>query len=48
MSTTNVTCQKCHATNRLPTERLNDHPKCGKCKAPVFNGKPIELNCKRN
>ena len=44
MSTTNVTCQKCHATNRLPTERLNDQPKCGQCKAPVFNGKPIELN----
>ncbi len=44
MNTTNVTCQKCQATNRLPTERLGDQPKCGKCKAPVFNGKPILLN----
>lgn len=43
MTTTNVTCQKCHATNRLPAERLSDQPKCGKCKAPIFNGKPIEL-----
>tara|TARA_R110001592_G_scaffold302055_1_gene573799 strand:- start:393 stop:830 length:438 start_codon:yes stop_codon:yes gene_type:complete len=44
MSTTNVTCQKCNATNRLPTERLKDQPKCGKCKSPVFNGKSIDLN----
>lgn len=44
MSTTNVTCQKCNVTNRLPTERLKDQPKCGKCKSPVFNGKPLSLN----
>lgn len=44
MNTTNVTCQKCNATNRLPTARLKDHAKCGKCKAPIFNGKAIELN----
>lgn len=44
MSTTNVTCQKCNVTNRLPTERLKDQPKCGKCKSPVFNGKPLNLN----
>tara|TARA_R110001592_G_C13139894_1_gene747249 strand:- start:415 stop:816 length:402 start_codon:yes stop_codon:yes gene_type:complete len=31
-------------TNRLPTERLKDQPKCGKCKSPVFNGKPLNLN----
>jgi len=44
MSTTNVTCSKCHATNRLPSERLKDQPKCGKCKSPVFNAKPIDLS----
>ena len=44
MSTTNVTCQKCNAKNRLPSERLEDGPKCGKCKAPVFVGKPVVLN----
>lgn len=44
MSTTNVTCPKCNAKNRLPTDRLGDKPKCGKCKAPVFSGKPIELS----
>lgn len=43
MSTTNVTCQKCHATNRLPSDRLADQPKCGKCKAPVFAGKVVPI-----
>lgn len=41
---THVTCAKCNGKNRLPTNRLGDKPKCGKCKAPVFNGKPIELS----
>ncbi|MDN3649134.1 thioredoxin TrxC [Reinekea marina] len=43
MSTMNATCAKCNATNRLPENRLSDNPKCGKCKAPVFNAKPITL-----
>jgi thioredoxin 2 len=43
MSTTNVTCPKCNATNRLPTDRLGDKPKCGKCKAPIFAGKVQEI-----
>ena len=43
MSTTNVTCQKCHATNRLPSDRLADQPKCGKCKASVFAGKVVPI-----
>ena len=44
MSTTNVTCPKCNAKNRLPSDRLNDKPKCGKCKGLVFAGKPVELS----
>ena len=43
MSSTNISCPKCNATNRLPTERLNDSPKCGKCKTTLFQGKAIEL-----
>ncbi len=43
MSTTNVTCPKCNAKNRLPSDRLSDKPKCGKCKGLVFAGKPVEL-----
>lgn len=43
MSTTNVSCPHCATTNRIPAERLSDKPKCGKCKKPLFSGKPIEL-----
>ncbi len=41
---THVTCAKCNGKNRIPSDRLGDKPKCGKCKAPVFNGRPIELS----
>lgn len=44
MSTTNVTCPKCNATNRLPSDRLGDKPSCGKCKKPIFIGKAMELS----
>jgi thioredoxin 2 len=40
---TNLACPDCGTTNRIPTERLGDHPKCGKCKAQLFQGKPVEL-----
>ena len=38
-----VVCPHCHAANRLPAERLADGATCGKCKARLFSGKPIEL-----
>jgi thioredoxin 2 len=44
MSTTALTCASCHTTNRVPTERLGDKPKCGKCKQQVLQGHPIELD----
>jgi len=45
MSTTvHVVCPHCHAANRLPRERLQDKPTCGKCKQPLFNHQPVELN----
>ncbi|NNL64333.1 MAG: redoxin domain-containing protein, partial [Woeseiaceae bacterium] len=43
---THVVCPACDNINRLPTERLGDGPRCGNCRAPVFNGKPVELNDK--
>ncbi len=43
MSTTNITCPKCNAKNRLPSDRLGDGPKCGKCKKPIFSGKPMDV-----
>ena len=38
-----IVCPACTTTNRLPAERLADHPTCGKCKAPLFFAQPIEL-----
>jgi len=42
--TVNISCPQCNTTNKLPKSRLVDKPKCGKCKQPIFNAKPIELN----
>ena len=43
MSTTNISCPQCASTNRVPSERLGDKPKCAKCKTGLFIGKVIEL-----
>lgn len=40
---TAVACGHCFAKNRIPTDRLGDGPKCGKCKNPLFEGTPVEL-----
>lgn len=39
-----VVCPHCHAANRLPAQRLADGGTCGKCKARLFAGEPIELD----
>lgn len=39
-----IACPACNAVNRIPAERLNESPKCGKCKAEMFAGKPLELS----
>lgn len=44
MTASHIVCPHCSATNRIPSDRLGDHPKCGKCKAPLFQGKAAELN----
>ncbi len=38
-----VVCPHCHAPNRVPEARLNDHGICGQCKQTLFNGTPVEL-----
>ena len=43
MTTTTLTCAACNTTNRVPSERLGDKPKCGKCKEPILQGHPLEL-----
>jgi len=44
MSRSHVVCPNCNAINALPGDRLQDNPRCGKCKEPVFNAHPLELN----
>lgn len=39
-----VMCPNCGGLNRIPDEKLNQNPTCGKCKQPVFTGQPIEMN----
>ena len=36
-------CPHCRTLNRVPDERLAEHPVCGKCKSPLFGGKPVAL-----
>ena len=38
-----IPCPACHGLNRIPAERLADAPRCGRCKADVLPGKPVEL-----
>ena len=38
-----VVCPHCQSPNRIPSARLGDQPKCGKCKQPLFMGHPIAL-----
>jgi thioredoxin 2 len=40
---THLVCPHCEAINRIPSARLGDGPKCGKCHRPLFNGQPVEL-----
>ncbi|MFV8819612.1 thioredoxin TrxC [Haliea sp. E17] len=42
-----IVCPHCDAVNRLPTERLAAHPRCGKCHAAIFTGVPVELDSRR-
>ena len=38
-----VACPYCGTVNRIPAERLQDKPKCGKCSREIFGAKPVEL-----
>lgn len=39
-----IACPHCDTLNRVPDERVNQQPTCGKCKLSVFTAAPIELN----
>ena len=38
-----IACPDCSTNNRVPDARLSDNPKCGRCGAPLFQGKPMTL-----
>jgi thioredoxin 2 len=39
-----IVCPHCDAVNRVPNEKLNAGPTCGKCKQTLFSAHPVELN----
>ena len=38
-----IACAHCNAINRISETRFGDNPKCGRCKQPLFTGKPVTL-----
>ncbi len=38
-----IVCPQCQAVNRVPRERLTEHPDCGRCHRPLFTGTPVSL-----
>lgn len=43
-ATTQIICPACDGINRVPTARLGDGPRCGACKAALFEAKPLALS----
>jgi len=43
MSNQHIVCPHCQTVNRIASERLDQHPRCGQCKEPLFTGHPAEL-----
>ena len=41
--TLHLVCPHCHRTNRVPTMRVGEDPKCGVCRQPLLPGTPVDL-----
>ena len=41
--TLHIVCPHCHATNRVPNERLTSGPNCGACHRALFTASPVEI-----
>ncbi|MFW6081505.1 MAG: thioredoxin family protein, partial [Desulfosalsimonas sp.] len=44
-----IRCTGCRAKNRIPADKINRKPTCGKCRQPldlsgVFAGRPVEVS----
>ena len=42
-----IVCPHCDAVNRIPSARLDETPRCGKCHQLLFTGHPVELNASK-
>ena len=38
-----IPCPHCNGLNRIPGDRLGEHPKCGRCKNEVLLARPFDL-----
>lgn len=38
-----LVCPECLIKNRVPDDRLDDHPVCGKCKHELMQAEPVNL-----
>ncbi|MCS5586400.1 MAG: thioredoxin TrxC [Gammaproteobacteria bacterium] len=36
-------CTNCGGLNKIPADKLNNNPSCGKCKNPLYKGEPISM-----
>lgn len=42
MSTITTRCPHCKGLNRIPADRINESPSCGKCHSKLLAGAPLE------
>jgi len=42
-----IVCPHCDSINRLPEARLGSSARCGRCKQPLFTGRPVALDTTR-
>ena len=42
MNTITSRCPHCHSMNRLPIDRIDANPSCGRCKKDLLQGAPVE------
>ncbi len=43
IDTIQIVCPHDGALNRVPTSRLSEAPRCGRCRELLFHGEPLEL-----
>lgn len=39
-----IVCLHCAGINRVPSEKPAKAARCGRCKTPLFNGKPVDVD----